>query len=148
MTPLRIACASWTLWLAATATAQPNPSLDLRLPKVSEGIVVSIREAHAGAENRAPRLAPSVGAPSDIEQAPPVGAVMYLPLGGSTDKTWRTGSAGTPDMQARFAETVYEVIVDMEDGERRSFRPREPGRFRIGQRVSVRSGELEPKDGP
>jgi hypothetical protein len=137
------------LCLTGTVMAQGNPPLDLRLPKVTEGIVVSVREAHVGGEGAAPRAPQPVGSPSDIEQAPPVGAVMYLPFGGpSGERAWRTGSAGTPEMQARFAETAYEVIVDMEDGERRTFRPRDPGRFRIGQRVSVRSGELEPREGP
>ena len=134
---------------AAGAAAQGTAPLDLRLPKVTEGIVVSMREAHVGGAGATPRLPQSPGSPSDIEQAPPVGAVMILPFGGpSSEKSWRAGSAGTPEMQARFAETAYEVIVDMEDGERRTFRPREPGRFRVGQRVSVRSGELEPRAGP
>ncbi|HYX67006.1 MAG TPA: hypothetical protein VE935_22520 [Burkholderiales bacterium] len=129
--------------------AQGTAPLDLRLPKATEGMVVSVREVHVGAESAAPRVAPPVGSPSGLEQAPPVGAVMYLPFGGpSSEKSWRAGSAGTPEMQARFAETAYEVVVDMEDGERRTFRPREPGRFRVGQRVSLRTGELEPKTGP
>jgi hypothetical protein len=35
----------------------------------------------------------------------------------------------------------------MDDGERRSFRPRDPGRFYVGQRVTVREGELVPLGG-
>ena len=149
MARLRTLQAGWMLFVAAAAAAQGNAPLDLRLPKVSEGMVVSVREVHAGLESAAPQVPPSVGSPAGVEQPPPVGAVMYLPFGGSSsEKTWRTGSAGTPDMQARFAQSAYEVIVDMEDGERRTFRPRDPGRFRIGQRVSVRSGELEPRQNP
>jgi hypothetical protein len=151
---LRWLGAAWILCVAAGAAAQTNPPLDLRLPAVSDGVVVSIREVHAASESAAPRMpAQPVGSPSGLEQAPPVGAVVYLPFSGASggtsgDKGWRYGAAGTPDMQERFAQSAYELIVDMEDGERRSFRPRDPGRFRVGQRVTVRSGELAPKEGP
>ncbi|HYR35896.1 MAG TPA: hypothetical protein VEQ87_16515 [Burkholderiales bacterium] len=135
------------LWLAA-AQAQP---LDLRLQPVTGGTVSSIREVRA-----APKSAPlpqtatqAVGVPTDVEQGAPVGAVVYLPLGPDSDKNWRFGAAGTAEMQAQFAQSAYEITVVMDDGERRVFRPREPARFRVGQRVSVRAGEVEPlgKDG-
>jgi hypothetical protein len=128
-------------WLAA-AQAQP---LDLRIPAVTGGTVVSIREVRA-TPNDAPAMAGTqpVGVPSDIEQRPPVGAVVYLPLGPQSDKNWRFGAAGTAEMQAQFAQSTHEVVVNMDDGERRIFRPREPARFRVGQRVSVRAGEVEP----
>jgi hypothetical protein len=133
------------LWLAA-AQAQP---LDLRLQPVTGGTVTSIREVGASAKAAAPQggVTP-VGVPSDIEQRPPVGAVAYLPFGGSSgpagDGTWRFGAAGTPEMQAQLAQSSHEVVVTMDDGERRVFRPRDAMRFRIGQRVSVRAGEVEP----
>ena len=62
--------------------AQGTAPLDLRLPKATEGMVVSMREVHVGSESAAPRVAPPVGSPSGVEQAPPVGAVMYLPFSG------------------------------------------------------------------
>lgn len=138
--------ALFLLWLAA-AQAQ---SLDLRIPPVTGGTVTSIREVGA-----VPKGAPSptgtqtVGIPSDIQQAAPVGAVVYMPLGPQTDKNWRFGAAGTPEMQAALAQSTHEILVTMDDGERRVFRPREPARFRVGQRVSVRGGEVEalPKEG-
>jgi len=133
------------LWLAA-AQAQ---TLDLRIPPVTGGTVTSIREVGA-----VPKAAPSptgtqaVGLPSDIQQAAPVGAVAYMPFGGNTgpqsDKSWSFGAAGTPEMQAQLARSTHEIVVTMDDGERRVFRPRDPSRFRIGQRVSVRAGEVEP----
>ena len=144
MALLRRAFSIWIVCVAGTSMAQGNRPLDLSLPKVAEGIVVSVREVHAGNPGAAPAPPQSVGAPAGVEQAPPVGAVMYIPLGPESDKGWRVGAAGTPDMQARFAQTAYEVVVDMEDGERRTFRPREPRRFQPGQRVRVRTGELEP----
>ena len=85
-----------------------------------------------------------MGVPTDVEQSIPVGAVVYLPLGPQSDKNWRFGAAGTAEMQAQLAQSAYEVTVLMDDGERRVFRPRDPARFRIGQRVSVRAGEIEP----
>jgi hypothetical protein len=47
-------------------------------------------------------------------------------------------------MQPWLSESAHEVVVNMDDGERRTFRPRNPGRFHVGQRVTLRYGELEP----
>jgi hypothetical protein len=133
--------ALFLLWLAA-AQAQP---LDLRIQPVNGGTVTAIREVGATPKD-VPKTAgtQAVGVPSDIEQKPPVGAVVYLPLGPQSDKNWRFGAAGTPEMQAQLAQSSHEVVVTMDDGERRVFRPRDPARFRVGQRVSVRAGEVEP----
>jgi len=131
------------LWLAA-AQAQP---LDLRLVPITEGVVASIREVSLrGAERVPPPVAAGqVGIPSDIEDRPPVGAVVYRPIGvAPKDKVWGFGAAGTPEMQAVLAQTGYDVEVKMQDGERRVFRTPDAARFRIGQRVTVRSGQLEP----
>ena len=129
------------LWLVA-AQAQP---LDLRIPPVTGGQVVSVREVAAVSKVAPPQgTAQSVGVPTDVEQSLPVGAVVYLPLGPQSDKNLRFGAAGTAQMQAQLAQSAYEVTVLMDDGERRAFRPRDPSRFRVGQRVSLRAGEIEP----
>jgi hypothetical protein len=77
--------------------------------------------------------------------------VATLPLGKESDHKWRFGAAGTAEMKPYLDNAGPEIVVTMDDGERRTFRPREPSRFRIGQRVTVQSGELEPltlrKDG-
>ena len=57
---------------------------------------------------------------------------------------WTFGAAGTPEMQARLGETTYEVTVAMDMGERRVLQRRDGNRFHVGQRVALRSGELEP----
>ena len=139
------------LWLAAAmaAAAAQSPSLDLRLKPVTEGTVASVREVGLAPKKAPPPAgAQPVGAPSDIEEAPPVGAVLYLPFGGSSgpkgDKKWRVGAAGTPEMQAELGKTTYEVAVVMDDGERRVFRLPDGSRFKAGHRVTVRSGALEP----
>jgi hypothetical protein len=133
------------LFWAATATAQP---LDLRVVPVSGGVVQSIRETHATPPPAAPTGSgpQAVGSPSDIEETLPVGAVATRSFGGATssEKKWHFGAAGTPEMQERLAQSGYEVAVKMDDGERRVFRVADVSRYRIGQRVSVRSGEVQP----
>ncbi len=132
--------------VAGAAFAQP---LDLRVVPVTAGVVHSIREVHASAPAVAPKGSgpQTVGAPSDIEEAIPVGAVVARSFGTGTPRSeqkWQFGAAGTAEMQQRLAQTGYEVVVRMDDGERRQFRVNDPSRFRVGQRVSVRAGEVEP----
>jgi len=133
------------LWTCAAAAQQ----LDLRVVPVTEGVVHSIREMHSSPKPAAPKGAvpQSVGAPSDLEEAIPVGAVVSRSFGAGTPTTehkWRFGAAGTPEMQERLAQTGYEVVVAMADGEKRAFRVDDSSRYRIGQRVSVRAGEVQP----
>ena len=139
-------------WLLAiwvvTAGAQP---LDLRVMPVTEGVVHSIREVSASKAPAAPQggLPSTVGVPSDVEETPPVGAVVSRSFGkGSGEQQkWRFGAAGTPDMQERLARTGFDVVVVMADGERRTFRVSDVAGLRPGQRVIVRGGELEPVAG-
>jgi outer membrane lipoprotein SlyB len=139
----------WLLALLLGATAaQAQQSLDLRVRSVTEGVVHSLREVHAtSAAGISPAVAAQgqIGLPSELDSGPVVGSVVSRPFGGaSSANKWHVGSVGTPEMQSRFAGTGYEVVVTMDDGERRVFRPRDPARFGIGERVTVRSGELEP----
>jgi hypothetical protein len=144
--------AAWVAFIAAGAAAQVE-KLDLRLPKVTDGVVASVRQVNSGSETAlAPRSGPrQVGTQSALDQAPLVGAVVFMQTGPASPDQWQFGAAGTPDMQPWLAEGGVEVIVTMDDGERRTFRPRNPGRFSTGQRVTVREGELVPlgsrKDG-
>jgi hypothetical protein len=131
--------------VAAVAVAQVD-KLDLRLPKFTDGVVASLRQVNAGSEAAlAPRTGPSqVGTQSALDQPRLVGAVVFMPTGPASSDQWQFGAAGTPEMRPWLAEGGVEVIVTMDDGERRSFRPRDPGRFSVGQRVTVREGELVP----
>ena len=141
-------------WLAAAISgfvaAAAAQTLDLRLRPETQGVVAAIRSVDTAATALAPR-APTPGSPSDISPGPPVGAVAALPIGKDSDKTWRFGAAGTSEMQVYLQQTAQEVVVAMDGGERRVFRPRDASRFHVGQRVSVREGELAPasvrKDG-
>jgi hypothetical protein len=144
--------AAWLRWLAgciaciAAVAAAQNAPLDLRLPKVNDGTVASIRQINTGSETAlTPRSGPrQVGTQSALDQGPLVGAVVYTPVGPGTSDKWSFGAAGTPEMQPWLAESAHEVVVSMDDGERRTFRPRNPERFHVGQRVTLRYGELEP----
>ena len=144
--------AGWPRWLAgsvaciAALAAAQNVPLDLRLPKMNDGTVASIRQINTGSETAlTPRSGPrQVGTQSALDQGPLVGAVVFTPVGPGTSDKWSFGAAGTPEMQPWLSESAHEVVVNMDDGERRTFRPRNPERFHVGQRVTLRYGELEP----
>ena len=133
---------------AAAAAAQTSKPLNLNIVPVTEGVITSIREVHVNPDRLPPPAGTqSVGVPTDLEDSPPVGAVLYKPIGANTPKSekhWKIGGAGTPDMQSRFAQSGYDVDVKMDDGERRTFRVPDARHLRVGQRVSLRSGTLEP----
>ena len=132
--------------LAASSLAQTARTLDLKYRSVTEGTVASVRAVRTGPGG--PTIGPqAVGTASDLDQGPLVGAVVYLPIDQGKAGDWRFGAAGTPEMQAWLAETSREVVVSMDDGEKRTFRPRNPERFQPGQRVTLRGGELEPLTG-
>ena len=115
------------------------------------GTVATIRLVDTGSADALPlRAAPrQVGSPQALDQPVPIGAVVYLQTGtaSSTDE-WKFGAVGTAEMQPWLAESAHEVVVTMDDGERRSFRPPRPERFSVGQRVTLRTGELAPLEPP
>ncbi len=106
------------------------------------GEVRSIRELNSRGTEVSPRTTP--GSPSGLDTGPVVGTVAQFHFGGGKADNWTFGAAGTPEMQARLGETTYEVTVAMDMGERRVLQRRDGNRFHVGQRVALRSGELEP----
>jgi outer membrane lipoprotein SlyB len=106
------------------------------------GEIRSIREVHSRGTEAAARTTP--GSPSGLDTGPVVGTVAQFHFGGGKADNWTFGAAGTPEMQARLGETTYEVTVAMDMGERRVLQRRDGNRFHVGQRVALRSGELEP----
>lgn len=107
------------------------------------GEIRSIREVGGVRAPSEPRSSP-VGVSSGLD-TPPVGAVAQFHFGsGGGDAGWNFGAAGTPEMQARLAETTYEINVAMDVGETRALQRRDGHRFHVGQRVALRQGELEP----
>lgn len=138
----------WGLCLAASLSAQEQRALDLRLVPVTEGKVIAIREVRVTPQHLPPPVgAPIVGVPTDLEDTPPVGAVIHRPIGRnvpSSDKKWSIGAAASADTQVQLTQSRYDVEVIMDDGERRIFRVRDQSRFYPDQRVTAQSGELEP----
>jgi hypothetical protein len=154
----RLACAVLGALLGAFAWAQSD-KLDLRLPKDDApgpgalckvcGEVRSVREVHVGLTEGVRNYMPTeyIGSQTGIEASKTlvVGAAIVLPLGGPpSEQRWRMGTAGTPEAQARLGEYSYEITVKMDGGETRTIQRRDGARFRVGQRVTLRSGELEP----
>jgi hypothetical protein len=140
--------------LCTAAGAQTDKPLDLRLPppEASPGSVCkacgeirSIREIHVGRTAPVPNAAPgdSIGSRPGTDDWRVVGAVAYLPFGSRNDEEWRVGAVGTPEMQSQLGETSYEIAIAMDSGERRSVQRRDGLRFHVGQRVTLRTGEIE-----
>ncbi|HKW38502.1 MAG TPA: hypothetical protein VJO54_11895 [Burkholderiales bacterium] len=142
--------------LGAVAWAQDKP-LDLRLPSPEApaaagsvcracGEIRSIREIHVGRATPVQSGVPaeSLGSQAGTDAWRVVGTVAVLPFGGGKDdERWRVGAVGTPEMQSQLGETSYEITVAMDSGERRSLQRRDGLRFHVGQRVTLRTGELE-----
>ncbi|HZM34150.1 MAG TPA: hypothetical protein VFC18_06590 [Burkholderiales bacterium] len=106
------------------------------------GEVRSIREI-GGAVPVEPRSG-QVGVSSGLDTPMVVGSVAQFRFGGGREEGWTFGAAGTPEMQARLAETTFEIHVAMDVGETRTVRRHDANRFHVGQRVALRAGELEP----
>lgn len=110
------------------------------------GQVRAIREVSAARPSSvaAPRPPATVGTASAADTAPLVGTVARFEFDRDRPDSWHLGAAGTPEMRQRLGEIYYEVTVVMDGGERRTVERRDGNRFHVGQRVALRSGELEP----
>ena len=82
---------------------------------------------------------PPVGTPHDQVL---VGAVFVRPLAENTEGF--VGGVGTPEMRARFATTSYEITLRMDDGSYKFVQRRDGARFKVGDRVRVVQGTLQP----
>ena len=110
------------------------------------GEVRSIRQVSAArAPQQAARPDPSPGTGSALDTPPVVGTVARFEFDRDRPEgAWHLGAAGTPELQLRLGEIYYEIIVAMDGGDRRTIQRRDGNRFHVGQRVALRSGELEP----
>jgi len=106
------------------------------------GEIKAIREVSAQPRSSKPEIT-TVGTASDLDTGPVVGTVMQFQWG-KDEGQWKFGAAGTPDIQDRLGQTYYEVVVQMDGGDKRMIRRRDVSRFYIGQRVALRAGEIEP----
>jgi hypothetical protein len=107
------------------------------------GEIKAIREVSSAGRPAARPERATVGSESDLDTGPVVGTVMQFQWGKDESK-WKFGAAGTFDMQDRLGQTYYEVVVQMDGGDKRMVRRRDVSRFYVGQRVALRSGEIEP----
>ena len=98
------------------------------------GTIQSIREAQGA------RAASPPGTTSES----PVGLVMYFPLGRrpATESAF-VGSAGSRQWQERTANTRYEFIVRMDDGNYRTVSRQGVSDFSVGDRVKVNQLQIE-----
>ena len=124
----------------------PPPRVD-RAPRAGEpcdacGRIVSIREISTmrGPPSPAPVPPPS-GEFSDPSRQLPIGAVIYLPLGGQGSDKPYIGAVGTPEARERMRETTYELTLRMDDGAYRTVRRDDPSSFAIGDRVRWLGGD-------
>ena len=103
------------------------------------GRILSIREKHI---DRRPVVSTTVGSAnvggstSGVAGPNLVGAVIYLPLGETTEKPF-VGGVGTPEMRERFRETTYEIMVRLDDGTTRFIERADGTRFQVDDRVRV-----------
>jgi len=110
------------------------------------GEVRSVREvsAYRNVDRITARTMAQVGTQSALDTDPVVGTVARFTFDQGRPDAWHLGAAGTPEMAERLGEYYYEVTVRMDDGDMRTLQRRDGNRFFIGQRVALRSGELEP----
>ena len=133
---ISLAAAAQSYWIP---DLKPPPPRVATAPRAGEpcdgcGRIVSIREISV---NRGLPAIPTVpGAdPGDTNQQYPIGAVIYLPLGGQGAGKPYIGGVGTPEASARMGETTYEVTVKMDDGTYRFVRRADAASFGVGDRV-------------
>ena len=105
------------------------------------GEIRSVREVHGRTTQEKTPVTP--GSAQGVDTGPVVGTVAQFHFGPGPEK-WTFGAAGTPEMQTRLGQSSYEIVVAMDIGESRTVRRSDVHRFRVGQRVALRGGELEP----
>ena len=143
------------LWLAAPAFTQsiriPDfrqgeaPAVRLKPGETCEscGVIRSIREVQSQRPIPVPQQVRSD--PSGVDRTlgsdVPIGAVIALPLGDGGRPY--VGGVGTPEMRERFAETTYEVVVQMDNGGYQNVRRADGARYQVGDRVRLRGVQLE-----
>jgi len=125
--------------------AQGRKPLDLQYRTETKGTVVMIRDVYATGKGPTPAGAQSSSATeSSLDTGMPVGAVAYWNFGPGAGDGMKVGAVGRGDMQNWLTDHAKEVVVKMDDGETRTFRPANPERFQVNERVSVQAGAIQP----
>lgn len=105
------------------------------------GVIRSIREIYSERARTARSGTP--GPSSDLDSPSYVGAVIALPTNSYEGGRPYVGGVGTPEMQARFAQTSYEIIVRLDSGGFVTVQRQDGGNYRVGDRVRVQGVNLE-----
>jgi hypothetical protein len=115
-------------------------------PRVGEacercGVINSIRQV----STQRPVPIPQSLQTNPVDQGPGssvlVGAIIALPTGEGGRPY--VGGVGTPEMQARFTETSYEIVIRLDAGGYTQVTRQDGGHYRVGDRVRVMGTQLE-----
>lgn len=140
----------WGAWAGAQALIIPDfrrTDMAVSGPRPGEacdrcGVIRTIREIQSE-RGRPPVRQATPGPSHDLDSPSYVGAVIALPTNGYEGGKPYVGGVGTPEMQARFAETTYEIIVRLDNGGFVTVRRDDGGNYRVGDRVRVQGVNLE-----
>jgi len=109
------------------------------------GVVRSIREIRT--ERRMSRPDIYVTSPQYLDtrpnEPPRIGPVISFSWGRDDKTQTRVGAVGSPQMQQRFTEITYEVIVRFDDGRFGSIEQEDASDLRVGDRVRVVDKRVE-----
>jgi len=154
MRPIAVVSLFFLVILSAAGLLQSGNAQTIRVPDFRQqpkiapdpgpcdacGVIRSISEINRRRDTTQP-VTPLTDATAGTRV---VGAVIVVPFGGSSAATTPfVGGVGTPEMQQRFGEISYQVVVRMDDGATRVLERRDGGRYSVGDRVRLADGQLE-----
>ena len=143
------------LWLATPAFTQGIRIPDFRKSEDAAvrlkpgeacdscGVIRSIREVSLQRHVPVPQPVRSdpTGVDRTLGRETPVGAVIALPLGDGGRPY--VGGVGTPEMRERFAETTYDITVQLDRGGYTSVQRADGARYQVGDRVRLRGVQMD-----
>ena len=147
--------AGMMLWLAAPAFTQGIRIPDFRQGEAAAvrlkpgetcdgcGVIRAIRQVQSQRSIPVPQSVRSdpTGVDRTAVREMPIGAVIALPLGDGGRPY--VGGVGTPEMRERFAQTTYDIVVQLDGGGYTSVQRDDGARYQVGDRVRARGVQLE-----
>ena len=124
---------------------RPQPTISPISPGACSncGRILSIREVTVERTPYvpAPLQGDGVGHAPGMRERNLVGAVLVLPIGQGSEAF--VGGVGTPEMNQRFQDTEFEIMVRLDDGSLHQVRRPDGPRYRVGDRVRLQGIQLE-----
>lgn len=105
------------------------------------GTVRSIQEIHKRSDPPAYRTN-NIQSSSEFDSRA-VGAVFVVPFGPGRPEKPYVGGVGTQEMNDRFKDVSYTIIVRMDDGSYRTTERRDGNQYAVGDRVRLAEGRLD-----